>query len=65
MPRKTRRPQQPALAMFPDHDDLPLFSGTPATAEEHPWSPKVRPQSAPQLDMFADEPAKTAPNATE
>lgn len=37
---KRRGRQQPAAQMFPDSDELPIFSGTPIPAVEHPYVPE-------------------------
>lgn len=54
----TRKKQKQTLAagtMF-GVDDLPLFSGTPATASDSPFMPEAAPEpDAPTVDMFDDE----------
>jgi hypothetical protein len=41
-------------------DDLPLFSGTPATASDSPFMPEAAPEpDAPTVDMFSDPAPET------
>ena len=44
----------PAIPMFADHDDLPLFSGTPIATLDSPFAPAPVARPAETRDMFAE-----------
>lgn len=57
--RPARRPEAPAVPMFPNHDDLPLFSGTPQIVADSPFTPKHAPElDVTQISLFDEEQAQ-------
>ncbi len=62
MKQRAKVEQKPAEIMFPECDDLPLFSGTSQRVDDLPFNPQPRPVPAPQLVLPGFEDVEKAPH---